>query len=198
MPGLAASHFNLFLVRNFLDAPACAELIEEMCSAPITQAPVYIQGSEGVIHEDVRKTTSSHPSDETIVKLQNLLFAQKSALEAHFGHSLTDCERPQFLRYQPGDFFVRHQDGNTDTLEFDHLRIRRISLIAFLNDYAAEPKENCYSGGELNFYEKKDANAESFPLLGESGLLVAFRADTYHEVMPVTSGNRYTVISWFR
>lgn len=198
MPELSASYFSLFLLRNFLDGTACAQLIEELCSAPITQAPVYIQGAEGVIHEDVRKTTSLHPSDETITHLQNLLFAQKSALEAHFGFFLTDCERPQFLRYQPGDFFVRHQDGNTETLEFDHLRIRRISLIAFLNDYAPEPKENCYSGGELTFYDKRDEPAESFPLGGETGLLVAFRADTYHEVLPVTSGDRFTIISWFR
>lgn len=198
MPELTASHFNLFLLRNFLDAKACEDLIEEMRSAPITQAPVYIAGSEGVIHEDVRKTTSWHPSEETITHLQDQMFAQKSALEAHFGFPLTDCERPQFLRYQPGDFFVRHQDGNTETLEFDHLRIRKISLIAFLNDYAAEPKENCYSGGALSFYETKDPAAECFPLLGEAGLLVAFRADTYHEVLPVTSGDRLTIISWFR
>ena len=198
MSELNASHFNLFLRRNFLDAAACKELRTEMCSSPITQAPVYIQGESGVIHEEIRKTTSSHPSEETITKLQSLLFAQKSALEAHFGFSLTDCERPQFLRYQPGDFFVRHQDGNTQQLEFDHLRIRRISLIAFLNDYAAEAKENCYSGGELTFYDKRDGDADRFPLLGETGLLVAFRADTYHEVLPVTSGNRFTVISWFR
>jgi SM-20-related protein len=198
MPELTASQFNLFLLRNFLDAKTCRGLIAEMRSAPITQAPVYIAGSEGVIHEDVRKTTSWHPSEETITQLQDLMFAQKSALEAHFGFSLTDCERPQFLRYQPGDFFVRHQDGNTETLEFDHLRIRKISLIAFLNDHAAEPKENCYSGGALSFYENKEPAADSFPLLGETGLLVAFRADTYHEVLPVTSGDRFTIISWFR
>ena len=198
MPELTASQFNLFLLRNFLDAKTCEDLIAEMRSAPITQAPVYIAGSEGVIHEDVRKTTSWHPSEDTITQLQNLMFAQKAALEAHFGFSLTDCERPQFLRYQPGDFFVRHQDGNTETLEFDHLRIRKISLIAFLNDHAAEPKENCYSGGALSFYDNKEPAADSFPLMGETGLLVAFRADTYHEVLPVTSGERLTIISWFR
>jgi len=198
MTELNASHFNLFLLREFLDAKTCQDLIEEVSSSPTTQAPVYIQGSDGVIHEDVRKTSSLHPSEETITQLQHLLFAQKLALEAHFGISLTDCERPQFLRYQPGDFFVRHQDGNTETSEFDHLRIRRISLIAFLNGHWAEPKENCYSGGALNFYEKKEATAEAFPLFGETGLLVAFRADTYHEVLPVTSGERFTIISWFR
>lgn len=198
MSALSASHFNLFLLRNFLGATACAELIEEVCASPTRQAPVYIQGSDSTLHEDVRKTTSLHPSEETIVRVQNLLFAQKSALEAHFGRSLTDCERPQFLRYKAGDFFVRHQDGNTEQLDFDHLRIRRISLIAFLNAYAAEPQENCYSGGELAFYKMKDPAGGSFPLLGQTGLLVAFTADTYHEVLPVTSGDRFTIISWFR
>jgi SM-20-related protein len=198
MSELSASHFNLFLAGNFLDASACAELIAELCESPTTQAPVYIQGSDSVLHEDIRKTTSLHPSEETIVNIQNLLFAQKSALEAHFGRSLTDCERPQFLRYRPGDFFVRHQDGNTEQLDFDHLRVRRISLIAFLNNHSPEPIENCYSGGALAFYDKKDPAAEAFPLLGQTGLLVAFSADTYHEVLPVTSGDRFTIISWFR
>jgi hypothetical protein len=40
---------------------------------------------------------------------------------------------PQFLRYEQGDFFVRHQDGNTRQLDFDHLRVRRISIVVFLN-----------------------------------------------------------------
>jgi SM-20-related protein len=198
MPELDAAHFNLFLLKDFIDAPGCAQLIEELCASPTTQAPVYIQGSESTLHEDVRKTTSLHPSEETIVHIQRVMFAQKSALEAHFGCSLTDCERPQFLRYKAGDFFVRHQDGNTEQLDFDHLRVRRISVIAFLNDHASEPKENCFSGGALAFYDTKDKAAECFPLLGQTGLLVAFTADNYHEVLPVTSGDRFTIISWFR
>ena len=31
-----------------------------------------------------------------------------------------------------------------------------------------------------------------------NAVLVAFRADTFHEVLPVTSGERFTIISWFR
>jgi SM-20-related protein len=30
------------------------------------------------------------------------------------------------------------------------------------------------------------------------GTLVAFRADTTHEVVPVTYGERYTIVTWFR
>jgi SM-20-related protein len=182
----SAAQFNLFLLPNFLDASTCADLRTELAVAPTTQAPVYIGGSEGTIHETVRRTTSIHPSTETFTFIHDRLLQQKSALEAHFGESLTDCERPQFLRYQTGDFFVRHQDGNTKQIDFDHLRIRRISIVVFLSDE--------FSGGTLNFYDQ----TSTFALAGETGLLVAFTADTVHEVCPVTSGERYTIISWFR
>ena len=180
------AHFGLFLNRSFLDSGTCARLLVEVNSSPTTQAPVYIEGTEGTIHEDIRKTTSLHPSDETISNLWNRVVEQKSLLEDHFGDSLTDCERPQFLRYKEGDFFVRHQDGNTKQLDFDHLRVRRISIVVFLN--------NGFSGGALKFSDK----STSFDLAGETGLFVAFRADVFHEVAPVISGERFTMITWFR
>jgi len=92
---------------------------------------------------------------------------------------------------------VRHQDGNTRQLDFDHLRIRRISIVVFLNDHSVEPREDCFSGGVLNFYDETD-QTKTFGLEGETGLLVAFTAETFHEVLPVTSGERFTIISWFR
>ena len=189
-----AAHFNLFLLRNFLDADTCAKLRAELTEAPTTQAPVYIQGTEGLVHEDIRKTTSVHPADDTFTDVHERLLQQLPALEQHFGEALHDCERPQFLRYKEGDFFVRHQDGNTRQLDFDHLRVRRISIVVFLNDFSVEPQAGCYSGGLLKF----DDQDRRFDLEGETGLLVAFTADTFHEVLPVTSGERFTIISWFR
>ncbi len=189
-----ATHFNLFLLRNFLDAETCAQLRAELTTAPTTQAPVYIQGTEGVVHETVRKTTSVHPADETFNDVHARLLQQMPALEQHFGEALHDCERPQFLRYEKGDFFVRHQDGNTRQLDFDHLRVRRISIVVFLNGFSVEPQEGSYSGGVLSFYDQE----RTFGLEGETGLLVAFTAETFHEVLPVTNGERFTIISWFR
>jgi predicted 2-oxoglutarate/Fe(II)-dependent dioxygenase YbiX len=36
------------------------------------------------------------------------------------------------------------------------------------------------------------------PVIGEPGTLVAFRSETTHEVTPVTHGQRYTIVSWYR
>lgn len=195
MPEAApATHFNLFLLRNFMDAEACANLRAELAASPTTQAPVYIQGTEGTIHENVRKTTSMHPSQETFDRVHQLLLKQASALSQHFNDTLTECEPPQFLRYEKGDFFVRHQDGNPRQDDFNHLKVRRISIVVFLNGFSAEPQPNCYTGGVLNFYDQ----TKEYGLQGETGLLVAFTSDTFHEVLPVTDGERFTLITWFR
>ena len=197
---LTAAHFSLFMMRDFLDPHACANIRSEAHSSPTTQAPVYIEGSSERVHETVRKTTSFHPDVEIVSNVHKQLLEQKPSIEEYFRQPLTDCERPQFLHYREGDFFVRHQDGNTEQLEFDHLKVRKISIVVFLNGFSNEPKPETFDGGQLNFYDKhNDSSAEPwiFSLKGETGLLVAFTADTVHEVMPVTRGERYTIISWF-
>jgi SM-20-related protein len=192
---------KLYFARNFLDLETCAGLKREAQYVPTTRAPVYIEGSNERVHETVRRTTSFHPDDDWFTSIHSRLLTQKPFIEDYFGQRLTECERPQFLHYHEGDFFVRHQDGNTEQMEFDHLRVRRISIVVFLNGYSDEPAPDTFSGGHLNFYEKgHDYGTEPlvYSLRGEPGLLVAFTADTVHEVMPVVRGERLTVISWFK
>lgn len=195
------ANLKLYLIRDFLDLRTCADLRNEARHVPTTQAPVYIEGSSELVHETVRRTTSFHPDDDWFTSIHNRLLQQKPFLEEYFGMRLTDCERPQFLHYREGDFFVRHQDGNTEQLEFDHLKIRRISTVVFLNGYSEEVTLESFAGGELNFFDQDHESGTEpllFSLKGEAGLLVAFTADTIHEVRPVVRGERFTIISWFR
>jgi SM-20-related protein len=195
-----AAAFGLFLRPQFLDEETCARIIAEIRDAPTTQAPVYIEGSPDNVHENVRKATSLHPTDETIAWVHERLLEQLPALSDHFKIDLTDCERPQFLVYRAGDFFVRHQDGNNEQLEFDHLRVRRISIVVFLNNNSSGLEAGTFSGGALLFCREGDGQVEPLrlPLWGETGLLVAFASETLHEVTPVNSGERFTIINFFR
>jgi SM-20-related protein len=191
---------GLFLVRDFLDPQLCAAVGAEARAAAGHPAPVYIEGTEGHVHEDVRKTSSLEVSATTAADVERRLRELREEIGGHFGLSLTGCESPQFLRYGGGDFFVKHQDGDTEQIEFDHLRVRKVSVVIFLNGGAAEPAEGTYGGGELLIYrshEETGAGPLIFPVPGEPGLLVAFRSDTVHEVTPVTCGERFTVVSWF-
>jgi SM-20-related protein len=192
--------FGLFLVRDFLDAPTCAAIRAEARAAHGHPAPVYIEGAEGLVHEDVRKTASLEVSATTASYVGRRLEELRGEVGDYFKLSLTGCEPPQFLRYVEGDFFVRHQDGDAEQIDFDHLRVRKVSVVIFLNGAAPEPGAETFGGGALVFYRANDDPEGSplvLPLAGEPGLLVAFRADTVHEVVPITHGERFTVVSWF-
>lgn len=190
---------ELFLVREFLDPHACAAVRAQARAAAGHPAPVYIEGAEGVVHEDVRKTSSLEVPAEAVADVERRLRELQGEIGTYFKLNLNGCEPPQFLRYGVGDFFVRHQDGDTDQLEFDHLRVRKVSVVVFLNGRRGDDAET-FDGGALLIY-RAGADAVGAPLVfnvgGEPGLLVAFRADTVHEVAPVTRGERFTVVSWF-
>jgi SM-20-related protein len=192
--------FEIFLLRGFLDSQTCAEIRAEARQSPGFPARIYVEGSPEPIDESIRKTTSVRPSEETISKVERLLFEQKSSIAEYFNLALTDCERPQFLLYREGDFFVRHQDVDADQVDFDHLRIRKVSIVIFLNDSSADEAAGTFGGGFLAFRRENPAVPDeplTYSLSGETGLLVAFRADIIHEVTPVTHGERFTVVSWF-
>ncbi len=73
---------------------------------------------------------------------------------------------------------MAHQDGNTPLI-LDKARFRRVSIVIYVN---AD-----YSGGSLLLHEP-------YPT---PGAMVAFRPETTHEVTPVESGERYTIVSWY-
>jgi len=122
--------------------------------------------------------------------------AQKDALARRFGHALSSCEPPQFLRYLAGDFFVPHQDGNTPLIH-DHSRFRKVSAVIFLSAFAEEPAPESYGGGALVLHGPYSGPPLRVSLAPEPGTLVCFRAETTHEVLPVTHGERFTIVSWY-
>ncbi|HEV7377355.1 MAG TPA: 2OG-Fe(II) oxygenase [Pyrinomonadaceae bacterium] len=196
-----ATRFELLMVRDFFDARACEEIIAEIRSAWGGPATVYSQGASSPVNEKLRKTTRRMLSPSTTAFVRQQLLEQKGRVERHFQISLSDCEEPQFLFYKEGDFFVPHQDGNSEQLEFDHLRVRRISVVIFLSQQSPEPGPNTYCGGSLVFFDPGvDTNRKElgYHLTGETGLLVAFRSETTHEVPLVTHGERYSIVCWYK
>ena len=192
---------NLLLVKDFFDAETCARIIAEMRSAWGGPATVYKPGAKSPVDESLRKTTRLMLSDETSEFVRRRLLERKAAVEEYFRVGLGGCEDPQFLRYEAGDFFVAHQDGNSQALEFDHLRIRRVSVVIFLSSQAEAPAPGAYGGGSLVFFDpgvSTDRRELGLSLRGEAGTFVAFRAETVHEVTPVTHGERHSVVCWYR
>ncbi|HEX2093337.1 MAG TPA: 2OG-Fe(II) oxygenase [Longimicrobiaceae bacterium] len=188
---------DLLQIPDFLDAATLRELGRELRLAGGGPATVLSQQPEGRVAPLVRKSTRIVVSPETRERIRGRLLERKAEIEEHFGLPLTECEEPQFLRYEVGDFFVPHQDGNTPLIR-DESRFRRISAVVFLSTPSPEPAPDTYGGGELVFHGPYTGPALRVPVAPPPGTLVAFRAETTHEVTPVTHGERYTIVSWFR
>lgn len=198
-----SSHFqshpmiDLFEINDFLDAATRAAVFAELERAGGAPSTVLSANPGGVVAPMSRKSTRVAVSQETRDLVRRRLMERKGEIEAHFGVEVTECEEPQFLRYDVGDFFVPHQDGNTP-LVWDDSRFRRISAVVFLSPRSDEPAPQSYGGGELVFHGPYNGPQVRVAAAAQPGSLVTFRAETTHEVTPVTHGVRYTIATWFR
>jgi SM-20-related protein len=192
---MSAAGLDLLVERGFLDASTLADVAAAVRASQGRPATVYGLSDSGDVDERMRRTTRLSPPPEVDELVRRLLLARMSAAEEHFGSSLRELEEPQFLRYEAGDFFVAHQDGNTGLLRSEREE-RKVSAVIFLNSRSEAPGPDTYGGGSLLFHPR--GADEPFRAPAEAGTLVAFRAETTHEVEPVTHGERFTIAAWYK
>jgi predicted 2-oxoglutarate/Fe(II)-dependent dioxygenase YbiX len=84
----------------------------------------------------------------------------------------------ELLRYKQDQFYVQHTDSFKD-------RPRAVSCSFILNDD--------YEGGEFAFFDRE----LKYKLKKGSCIMFPSNFMYPHEIMPVTSGTRYSIITWF-
>jgi predicted 2-oxoglutarate/Fe(II)-dependent dioxygenase YbiX len=181
--------FDLLVIDDFFDAATCQRIVAELRAANAEAATVYGTSAGGAVQPRVRSVRRVDVSPELHELVSRRFLERKPEIARHFAVNLDACEPPQFLRYEPGDFFVAHQDGNTPLVR-DETRLRRVSIVVFLNAG--------YEGGVLTLHGSYPDYNVRHPIVANPGALVAFRSETTHEVTPVTEGERFTIVSWYR
>jgi PKHD-type hydroxylase len=89
----------------------------------------------------------------------------------------------QFTNYKaPGGKYGKHVDRTYD------IPVRKLSVSIQLND----PKD--YEGGELKLYIGEDKDA--LVMNKNQGSLIVFPSYVLHEVMPITKGERNSLVTW--
>jgi SM-20-related protein len=195
------ARLGLFVVKDFFDADGCASLRAEAAACerePLAVVDGY--SADERIKDDVRRTKGAQVSKQTRALVRSRLTGLQPDIERHFGLTFEGCEQPQFLVYQPGDYFRAHRDGEDAPGKPDYARRRRVSIVIFLNGETETPSPGSFCGGALTLYgllEEPRMKQYGLGLVGEAGLLLGFRSDLMHEVRDVTYGQRYTVVSWF-
>ena len=192
---------GVFILRDFLDPDRCAQICTAMREASHEKATVGHQETAkgtGIVDETVRKVLHSELPEDTEAFVSSRLDELKPHLEKHFRTELTGYSGPHFLLYQSGGFYTPHTDRSAGAPP--NIAARRVSVVIFLNTASEEPGPGCYGGGALRFHRLLSGpNWENcaFSLDAEPGLLVAFDPTVLHEVLPVTFGERMTIVAWF-
>lgn len=194
---------KFLLIESFLDAELCQSLVEESRSSQYRQAQVYFtfnEAAELLLDTSRRNVREMKVSKVTRFLIAERLMAFKPSLEAHFGVKLTGCERPNFLYYTVGGLYTAHTDSSNEPGCPDGVRNRQVSTIVFLNDQANSDFAEGYHGGSLVIYTPDygvDSDDPGVRILGKAGSLVAFRSNVFHEIRPITAGERFSIITWF-
>jgi predicted 2-oxoglutarate/Fe(II)-dependent dioxygenase YbiX len=195
-------HLGLFVRRAFLSSESCRQIRSEMAAAARIPAMIRPRGAaDGVIDHDTRRTAMASVTESITAIVNEQLGAIKPALEEFFHLQTADWQRPQFYIYEPGDFFAPHRDSDAyDPVAPDWVKRRQVSVSILLNDARGGVDAEPFGGGSLVFHGARgDQRGTGFgiPVESEEGLFVAFRSDWIHEVKPVTSGRRYSIVTWY-
>jgi prolyl 4-hydroxylase len=179
---------ELFILRNFLDAEACAELIELIDAK---RRPSEIADDIGIANFRTSETCDLNWRDPIVGELDRKI-AELLGLE------LGQSEPLQGQRYAPGQEFKPH----TDTFEpggydfYLHTAAsgqRTWTAMIYLN----EPED----GGATRFKKiGKTVQPETGKLLAWNNLSPDGRPNpaTLHQGMKVRRGTKYVLTKWFR
>src|ERR1043165_3753153 len=194
-PGL-----GIYTDEEFFDQPTCERLKAEMRAGVQARAKIYDRGWDRTLDEGKRSTLQVQVSTQTRAFVEERLMARLPTLSRHFKLEATEGQEPTFLIYKPGDFFEPHRDLSADERAPGLVKRRAISAVVFLSEEAAGEGPGEDAGGSPAFSGLlPDPRCEriGIPVRGKTGMLVAFRSGVFHQVTPVTRGERFTVVSWF-
>jgi len=116
-------------------------------------------------------------------KIDQDLFACAARAIQKYNDQFSTCNIEQdsgydLLKYEAGQFYTTHTDSFKD-------RPRAVSCSFILNDD--------YEGGEFAFFDRELV----YNLKKGSCIMFPSNFMYPHEIMPVTSGTRYSIITWF-
>ena len=194
------TQLGIYTEEGFLDREACESLKASVRAGRRERALVYEGGTDYVLNESRRSAVKVGVSVDVAAAVKEKLLSKCEEFSRRFGIEMKDCQEPTFLVYKPGDFFEPHRDYNESRNAPDNVRQRRVSAVLFLNDESAGGVVGEYEGGRLAFYgllKVPRCRHIGIPVRGKAGMLVAFRSDVFHQVSPVTKGERFTIVSWF-
>lgn len=177
----------IVVVDNVLTNKLCDAITKEFCSEEYVDAVI----GKGVVESSTRNVKEVYLSLPSVIE-KNLTIRKQldgylylSAVEAikQYKNKFPLCvieedSGYELLKYEVGQFYKQHTDSFKE-------RPRSISCSFALNDD--------YEGGEFAFFDRELV----YKLKKGSCIMFPSNFMYPHEIMPVTSGTRYSIVTWF-
>jgi len=178
----------IYVVKNALSVNLCDEILDEFKNSDEWHDTIL---GSGVTQKNIRNCRTiamsySHmiqKNSEVRHKLDNAIFDGAAKCIQEYNNKFPHCKIEEdsgyeLLRYEEGCFYIEHTDSFKG-------RPRAVSCSFILNDN--------FEGGEFAFFNREI----KYKLEKGDALLFPSNFMYPHEVMPVTKGTRYSIITWF-
>ncbi|NLA34391.1 MAG: 2OG-Fe(II) oxygenase [Actinobacteria bacterium] len=194
LPSVEPPPYQTFEIHpKAFTAKQCDRIVAQGLASALVDAA--LEGDDGaeIADDDIRRSRTSWlaPDDDTWWIYDKLAKLAERA-NRRYGFELTGFgEDLQFTAYdEPGSFYSWHQDGLDGGVSN-----RKLSIVVQLSD----PEE--YTGGELQFFETiEDYDDEQLieyrHAASQRGTAIVFPSFEYHRVLPMRTGQRYSLVSW--
>lgn len=178
----------IYIVKNALSLNLCDEILNEFKNSHEWQDTAV---GLGIVEKNIRNCETIiisylhviQKNSEVRHKLDNAIFDGAAKCIQEYNNKFPHCRIEEdsgyeLLKYPEGCFYKEHVDSFK-------ARPRAVSCSFILN--------NDFEGGEFAFFGKE----LKYKL--EKGDAIMFPSNFMypHEVMPVTKGTRYSIITWF-
>jgi PKHD-type hydroxylase len=164
-------------IKHFISEEECKKIVEENSVKNLEQGQV----SGDLMGKDLKKIRDTKVINIEIPSLKKRIEDLLKAEIRIKGCELSDITSFQFVKYEIDGHYDWHTDSGAGKIYED----RFCTIVIQLN--------NDYEGGEL-LYKEIDSDDVTF----ERGIgnLHIFNSSLSHKVTPVTSGNRFALVSW--
>ena len=177
----------IYVVKNALNLNLCDEILDEF-----KNSDEWIDSQIGSgLNKKVRNCQAIGISYSQIIQknqdvrynIDKAIFDGASKCIKEYNNKFTRCKIEEdggyeLLKYSEGCFYTEH----TDSFKARH---RAVACSFILNDD--------FEGGEFAFFNRK----LKYKLKKGDALMFPSNFMYPHEVMPVTKGTRYSIITWF-
>jgi len=178
----------IYIVKNAIDHKTCDAILNEFIDSDEWVDTIVGQGE---LKKDIRNCQTiaiSYPhiikkNSEVRHKLDNKIFDSAAKCIQEYNNKFPHCRIEEdsgyeLLKYSEGCFYIQHVDSFK-------ARPRAVSCSFILNDD--------FEGGEFAFFDRE------LKYRLEKGDAIMFPSNFMypHEIMPVTQGTRYSIITWF-